>query len=169
MQFQDIIIKFFNMEKEVLNSSDNSGSPRGTKMVRVSGSSSFGMILVSVLLAVFGSLWYYENRIDGNEKEWQAVFLTNGQVYFGKVVKHNKVEMKIKEIYYLQVTQPLQQSDQGGDQASKQGELSLVKLGNELHGPTDSMTINRDQILFIEDLKDDSKVVQAIANHKSGL
>jgi len=62
----------------------------------------------------------------------------------------------------------LQQTQEGQEQANPQGELSLVKLGNELHGPTDAMHINRDQILFIEDLKDDSNVFQAITNYKNG-
>ncbi|MBU2575853.1 hypothetical protein KKF64_02080, partial [Patescibacteria group bacterium] len=67
------------------------------------------------------------------------------------------------------VTRPLQQTEEGQQQATdQQGELSLVKLGNELHGPTDSMFINRDHVLFVEDLKDDSNVVQAIDNYKSG-
>jgi hypothetical protein len=40
--------------------------------------------------------------------------------------------------------------------------LSLVKLGNELHGPKDEMTINKAHIIFVEDLKADGKVVTAI-------
>lgn len=40
--------------------------------------------------------------------------------------------------------------------------FSLVKLGNELHGPEDKMSINLSQVLFVEDLKVDSKVVEAI-------
>jgi hypothetical protein len=46
--------------------------------------------------------------------------------------------------------------------------INLVKLGAELHGPTDEMRINRDHILFIEDLKDDSQVVQGIKRFKEG-
>jgi hypothetical protein len=47
-----------------------------------------------------------------------------------------------------------------GDQ--QQQELTLIKLGNELHGPTDKMTINRDHVLLTEALRNDSRVVQAI-------
>jgi len=94
--------------------------------------------------------------------------LSNGQVYFGKISKNNRSEIKLKEIYYLQVTQPLQQPEDGTTQTNQQGELSLVKLGSELHGPTDEMTINRNHVLFVEDIKDDSNVVQAINNYKAG-
>jgi hypothetical protein len=35
-----------------------------------------------------------------------------------------------------------------------------------LHGPEDEMRINRDQILFTEDIKADGRVAQAIAEYK---
>jgi len=95
--------------------------------------------------------------------------LINGQVYFGKVNAVSPKTVSLSDIYYLQVVQkPLQQTQQGGtataDQTASQ-ELTLIKLGNELHGPTDAMTINRDQILLTEKLKKDSKVVQAISTY----
>ncbi len=98
-------------------------------------------------------------------KGWQAIFLSNGQVYFGKVDKVSDRELVLTDIYYLQVvTKPLQQSQDAPtvDQTQSQQELTLAKLGNELHGPKDRMVINRDQILLTEELKEDSKVVTAI-------
>ena len=105
--------------------------------------------------------------ISSTNQNWQAVFLTNGQVYFGKVAKEGSQKVVLQDIYYLQVTQPLQTSGDQQAQAAAQNELSLVKLGNELHGPEDQMRINADQVLFIEDLKSDSRVVEAINNYKS--
>jgi hypothetical protein len=99
-------------------------------------------------------------------KDWQAVFLTNGQVYFGKVTNVGKKTITLADIYYLQVvTKPLQTSAQGSAATATdqtQQELTLIKLGNELHGPTDKMIINGDQVLLTEKLKNDSRVVQAI-------
>jgi len=48
-------------------------------------------------------------------------------------------------------------------------EPGLIKLGNEIHGPADSMIITKDHILFIEQLKDDSKVVRAIKEYQKGM
>ena len=127
----------------------------------------FGVILI-LIVAASGFLWYWQNKLSGYDKQWQAVFLTNGQVYFGEVTKTNTKEVVMEDIYYLQVTRPLQQAQDGEEPANPQGELSLVKLGNELHRPTDKMYVNRDHILFIEDLKEDSNVVQAIINYKNG-
>jgi len=131
------------------------------------GAGLLGVVVVVVILAA-GWLMMSQNSLSGFKKDYQAIFLTNGQVYFGQVASQNNAEVVVSDIYYLQVTRPLQQTEEGQQQANPQGELSLVKLGNELHGPTDSMFVNRDHVLFIEDLKDDSNVVQAIINYKSG-
>lgn len=94
--------------------------------------------------------------------KYQAVFLTNNQVYFGKLSRANSSYPVLREIYYLRVTQALQPRDP--NQPVQQ--LQLVKLGGELHGPEDEMRINKDQILFVEDLKADSQVVAAINEYK---
>ncbi|OIO49640.1 MAG: hypothetical protein CO042_02490 [Parcubacteria group bacterium CG_4_9_14_0_2_um_filter_41_8] len=126
-------------------------------------------IVIVAIIVIVSWMWASQNKLSGFDKDWQAVFLTNGQVYFGQVKAQNSAQVILKDIYYLQVTRPLQQTQEGQEQAdATQGELSLVKLGNELHGPTDNMYINRDHVLFIEDLKDDSNVVQAIDNYKTG-
>jgi len=91
--------------------------------------------------------------------------LTNGQVYFGKVDKMNSTTTTLKDIYYLQVQQVQPAPEQSADQS--QGKLTLIKLGNEIHGPEDVMTINNDQIVFWENLKSDGKVVDAIKRYQT--
>lgn len=105
-----------------------------------------------------------------DQGKYQAVFLTNGQVYFGKVGVHQGSFVELMDIYYLQVKPVLQQGENGENKnpEEQKTELSLVKLGNELHGPLDRMMISRDQIVFVEDLKDDSKVTDAIHRYQQG-
>lgn len=98
-------------------------------------------------------------------KNWDAIFLTNGQVYFGHIVKQSSDTIEMKNIYYLQVTRQLQPTPNNQAANQEQQQLSLVKLGDELHGPTDYMNINRSQVLFTEELKEDSKVVDAIKRY----
>ncbi len=103
------------------------------------------------------------NNIKTSEN--QALFLTNGQVYFGHLSGLNHKYVMITDIFYLQVqqSQSLQQGT-GGDTSSQ---VSLAKLGNELHGPEDKMFISSDQVLFWENLKPDGKVSQAIAKYQN--
>jgi len=106
-----------------------------------------------------------------DQGKYQAVFLTNGQVYFGKVGTREGEYLELMDIFYLQVKPVLQQGDNNNENKNPQEqktELSLVKLGNELHGPLDRMMINKEQIVFVEDLKDDSKVTEAIRRYQQG-
>lgn len=100
-------------------------------------------------------------------KPYQAVFLTNGQVYFGKIVKTTTNDTYLNDIYYLQVQQPLQPPDPN-KKDSQQPQLQLVKLGNELHKPKDEMVIKNLQILFTEEIQNDGQVGQAIDKNKKG-
>jgi hypothetical protein len=95
--------------------------------------------------------------------KFQAVFLNNGQVYFGNIRGVNDKSLSLKNIYYLQT------NNQGGQEAAAataNNNVSLVKLGCELHGPYDQMVINNQQILFWENLQDSSQVVKAIAQYQ---
>ena len=101
--------------------------------------------------------------------EWQGVFLDNGQVYFGKVAKMNNDFVFLKDIYYLQVVTLQDTLGQPSDvQTQPEQRLTLIKLGNEIHGPQDEMIINRSHVVLIEDLKDDSRVVTAINDYLKG-
>lgn len=97
---------------------------------------------------------------------YYAVFLSNGQVYFGKITASGDKYTTIEDIYYIQVSQPLQQVTPPGTEPQQQ--LSLVKLGQEIHGPKDFMQVNNEHIIFTEELKADGKVVEAITAYKAG-
>ena len=118
-------------------------------------------IIVAVVVALLLVVMWQTGLLGRTSSGYQAVFLTNDQVYFGKVSNQSAQYVKLTDIYYLQTTQQLQPSGQ------PLPALALVKLGNELHGPKDEMRVNRDQILFIEDLKEDSQVVSAITRAKT--
>jgi len=94
----------------------------------------------------------------------QAVFLNGGQVYFGKIENLNSKSIRMGNIYYLRVNQTVQPNQTNNQQANA-NDISLVKLGCELHGPKDEMLINRDQVIFWENLKDDGQVAKAVADY----
>jgi hypothetical protein len=131
-----------------------------------------GGIITAALLVILGVggwmayAFYNAPESQGIDKSnYQAVFLTNGQVYFGKLQNTRGEYLTLTNIYYLQVQQTVQPAE--ANPIADQGETQLVKLGNELHGPQDSMKISDKQVLFWENLKADSKVGQAIAGYKA--
>jgi len=95
---------------------------------------------------------------------YSAVFLSNGQVYFGKVAKINELEIVLNNVFYIQIKENT--TPEKAASTLNQTSFNLVKLGNELHGPTDELFINRSQVVFYEKLRDDSKVVESIRNYK---
>jgi len=92
-----------------------------------------------------------------SSRPWQAVFLTNGQAYFGHVARQTLTTVTLRDVYYLEASPGLRQ--QPGQPSPN---IALVKLGTEPYGPTDEMRINREHVLFTETLRDDSVVAQAI-------
>lgn len=100
-----------------------------------------------------------------NISDYTSVFLVNGQVYFGKLYQETGESLDLRDIYYLKGDST---ATDGKTSTQQSGNVpfSLVKLGEELHGPNDRMRINRQQVLFIESLKTNSKVVEAILADK---
>ena len=134
-----------------------------------------GVVLAVILIAIVaGGFWmWHKNSNDNadtssiNKGEYQALFLTNGQVYFGKLTQPDGQYVKLTDIYYLQ-TQAAQPSTSGNSSAAASAQqLSLAKLGNELHGPEDAMYVAKPQVLFWENLKSSGKVVQAIQQYQA--
>lgn len=108
-------------------------------------------------------------HIDTNK--YQAVFFTNGQVYFGKLQKLSGGYFKLNDIYYLQAkadATPESTSENPQETSTNQtSDVELIKLGREVHGPEDEMIISKDQVLFFENLKKDGTVTQSINKFKT--
>jgi hypothetical protein len=120
----------------------------------------------TVVIAALALLLYLggpkeEDLVDKTKK--QAVFLTNGQVYFGEIKSVNSKFLDLRGIYYLNVNQQVQPNQEDSKNAQAQNNITLVKLGCELHGPLDQMVINREQVTFWENLRDDGQVAKAVA------
>lgn len=175
-----IISNAFSMREEIQISKNYPNAPQANmdqqRMYNNRGGSKLPWVILGVVvLLIAGSGFAFRDRLFGSKESgqvkgalstkpsgYQSVFLTNGQVYFGKIANADSSYVTLKDIYYLQVSQ----QTQAQAQAQTQPQVSLVKLGNELHGPVDEMKINRDQILFYEDMKEDAKVVQAILEYQ---
>ena len=130
-----------------------------------------GLILGFVLLAAgIGGYWFLSRsqlstQIDSGK--YQAVFLSSGQVYFGKLTAVDSQYLKLSGVFYIQSQQDAA-SEEDQITAQESTGMQLIKLGEEVHGPEDTMIINRDQMLFFENLKSDGKVTQLIRQHSQG-
>ena len=119
-----------------------------------------GAIAVVALLLAAAAL--YHNFGSGSENvkfdtPYQAVLLTNGSVYFGKLEGYGTKSPVLRDVYYVQ---------SGTDPETKQVKNILVHRGKELHAP-DRMYLNPTHIILVEPVGTNSKVADLIAQEKS--
>lgn len=129
------------------------------------------LILILVLVVLGAAGWFGYSALNGgglgvNSGKYQAVFFTNGQVYFGKLEQQGTGYLRLTDVFYLQNNG---EGDSSNPQqaGTSQSNVQLIKLGQEIHGPEDEMIISKDQVLFYENLKTDGKVSQSIEQYKS--
>lgn len=130
------------------------------------------VVIILVVLAGFGG-WFIGSRggnvsVPIDASRYQAVFMNGGQVYFGKLEQSNSDYLKLSHVFYIQSSSNEAGSKADGSAINNDNDMKLIKLGGEVHGPEDVMIINRDQVLFVENLKPDGKVAQLIEKYSQG-
>lgn len=95
-----------------------------------------------------------------DRSKYQAVQLVDGQLYFGRIQAITPEIIKLTDIYYFPPQQKASENDE-------QPQLKLNKLGSEIHGPEDTMYLNRRNVIYWENLKNDSKLVQTIKSQNN--
>lgn len=115
---------------------------------------------ITILLVALAASFVFGPKSEKSyveDSKLQAVFLNGGQVYFGNITDLNDKYLRMENIFYLRVNQVVQPDQEGTQQQQTgQNDISLVKLGCELHRPSNEMLINRSQVVFWENLKDEA-------------
>jgi hypothetical protein len=129
------------------------------------------LIVVVLLIGLIGVVYANNNGTgsngDYNETQYiysnklQAVFLNTGQVYFGNIKKLNQQYLILTNIFYLQ-TANSGSSTSSSTSSSANSNVTLVKLGCELHMPYDQMVINNSEVTFWENLQSNGQVAKAV-------
>lgn len=87
--------------------------------------------------------------------KYQAVFLANGQVFFGRYGDRLGPYATISAPFYIR--RPASQPDEATPPPAR-----IVRRGEEPHRPESRMLIAKSAILFVEDLADASSVARFI-------
>lgn len=124
-----------------------------------------GVALVVLAVVMCMVMWKgMGTRMPASDR-YQAVFMNNGQVFFGKLKNVQGTYMRLEKSYYTK-KQDLPADATAEQKAAVANNVSLVKVGDEVYGPENIMMIRSDQVLFWQDLKSDSKVAKAIDESK---
>jgi len=125
----------------------------------------FGVVVVLLLIAVVLTVGFSQPKSQASyvyTNKLQAVFLNTGQVYFGNIQTINPQYLVLTNIFYLQTNS----SGSTSKTTASNSNVSLVKLGCELHAPYDQMIINTAQVTFWENLKSTGQVAKAVAQYQ---
>jgi len=119
-------------------------------------------LLLTVVVLSVGSFCFQRAWQEHQRRQYyQAVFLTNDQVYYGHLRSWSGDQALLTDVYYAQAASTTQTQD------TTQPQFLLVKLGEQATGPQDRLYINRDHILYVQDLKPSSQIVQLIQQSKA--
>jgi len=119
-------------------------------------------VMLLVLIAVVGAIVVLRTQVlrapggaDAIDRSgYQSVLLANGATMFGKLQPQGDDWFVMTDVYYLVTTES--------------GTPQLVKRGTEAQGPREPLIVPRAQIIYIENMRDDSDIVSLIKRFKSG-
>jgi hypothetical protein len=105
---------------------------------------------------------------NANIKNWYAVKLVDGTVYYGRILDLKAEPVVINSVYYNYDQAKLATADKNQVKTIEEtGNIRLVKRGQETQGGDGSVIAYHVNILVMEAMKSDSKVLKAIlANEK---
>lgn len=110
-------------------------------------------LAVLAFVAVFALTRYWDFVLTSPfSARYQAVFLANGQTYFGHYLERLGPYVKVEHAFYI-TQQPTAEEGQTP-------ESRIIRRGSELHQPLPFVLIPKSAILFVEDLRADSQVAQ---------
>ena len=130
------------------------GNQRGNTAVQIIWSVAGLVVIVVGLLFIRGTVTSAPVKFT---TPYQAVLLTSGSAYFGRLEGYGTSRPVLNEVYYI-VTQT--------NPETKQTNNILVKRGKEMHEP-DRMYLNPSQIIAVEPVGPNSQIAQQIAKSQA--
>ena len=109
-------------------------------------------IPIALLVATFLFVRWWDFTMPTFGARYQAVFLANGQTYFGHYSDRLGPYAKIENTFYIAQAPTAEEG--------QTPESRIIRRGGELHQPLPFVLIPKSAILFVEDLRADSQVAQ---------
>ena len=103
-------------------------------------------------------------KSESNKNSWYSVKLINNEFYYGQIKDTSADPIVLENVYYNY--DQINSEQDGNGEKPESGNLRLVKRGKETHGPDGSMSIVRTQVVYMEALREDSKVLKAILDYE---
>lgn len=109
-------------------------------------------LALSVFAASFAFVQWWDFGLPAPlAARYQAVFLANGQTYFGRSSDRIGPYIEVKNAFYIQQTKSETDPDAPPEQR-------IIRRGTEPHQPLPRVLIPKTSVLFVEDLQPGSPV-----------
>jgi len=119
------------------------------------------LIFAVVYFLFFRSNILKPNSESKNSATWYAVKLATGETFYGQIKDTASDPVVMSNVYY-----DYDQQKGDGAKLAESNTLRLVKRGGETYGPNGTIEIVRSQVVTMEVMKKDSKVLEAILNYE---
>ncbi|PIR07132.1 MAG: hypothetical protein COV55_01735 [Candidatus Komeilibacteria bacterium CG11_big_fil_rev_8_21_14_0_20_36_20] len=121
-----------------------------------------------VVIIVLASIVYFMMQSTSLQKElkFKVVYMDNGQVYYAKIVKEDSLNLYLDDVYYIQTQQQTVPSEVEGEEPQVVNVPVLMARSQEWHQPQGYLQINRDKVVAIDEIGQDSEIYQEIQKVK---
>ena len=96
------------------------------------------LVVLVILGAIVCGIVRYSGGPDIDKSSYQAVMMTNGIAYYGKIDSTYGKYITLSDVFYLQ--------------QSAGNPLALIRFANETQGPQNMIYINKSQVSFLYNL-----------------
>ena len=110
-----------------------------------------GLILIWQIATTYTRL-FPEALPKINPGQFQGVYLNNGQEYFGHLEEMNADYVLLKDVHFLRTK----------DEKSPQQSIDVIRMVDSVHSPENVMYIPKEQIIFWQNIRQDSPLAKAI-------
>jgi len=120
-------------------------------------------LIILALIILFGvgfGIFKISNDSKIKQEQYQAVFLRDGEVYFGKLQNTYGTYLSLNDVFYVKQTNTTE--NKNNESPLGQTDPQLIKRTDALHGPENTMQIKKSQVLYWENIREDSTIVKAI-------
>lgn len=117
-------------------------------------------VLAVLIIAVIAKIMLFPGKTEGPAVEkWYLVKLMNNEIFYGQITDTAADPLIIRNVYY-------DYDSLKKETAGESANLRLVKRGKETHGGEGTLDVVRGQVVYMEPLKEDSKVLKAILEYE---
>ena len=117
------------------------------------------IVLSVIIVILIGTLLYVYNGDLEKEYKYKAIYLDNNQIYYAKVVREDALSIYLDDVFYIQTQQQTIPAEDEDEEPQIINVPILIHRGDEVHKPEGLLQLNRNKLVAIEEIGEDSEIL----------